>query len=173
VIASTERPILLVDVDGVILPFGRPLSDEVAFDGIVIDEHEHRVARDVRDLFARLEAVFECVWATAWEEKAPPAIAPIVGTGSSWPVITFPLVEGFRTWKLPGVQSWCERHAGDRPVVWVEDELDVDAIAWAKRRGNNTLLLPTDPTVGLTAEHVEAALSWATATVQEVGPSAS
>jgi hypothetical protein len=115
VIGSTVAPILLVDVDGVILPFGRPLSDGVVFDHIVVDEHEHRVARDIRDLFARLEAVFECVWATAWEEEAPVAVAPIVGMGSSWPVITFPLVEGFRTWKLPGVQSWCERTPATDP----------------------------------------------------------
>ena len=44
---------------------------------------------------------------------------------------------------------------GDRAVAWVDDVLGLDAYAWARRRGPETLLIQPDPIVGLVEEHFE------------------
>ena len=54
-----------------------------------------------------------------------------------------------------------DRYAGDRPLAWVDDCIDASCEDWATMREAPTLLVPTDPTEGLTDAHVEALLSWA------------
>jgi hypothetical protein len=60
-------------------------------------------------------------------------------------------------WKLAAVAD----HAGERPAAWVDDAFSDDCHAWAARRGAPTLLLGTQPAVGLTAADVERLLAWA------------
>jgi hypothetical protein len=60
-------------------------------------------------------------------------------------------------WKLDAI----ERHGGRRPLAWIDDALDADCHAWAERRAAPTLLVQTDPRVGLTGREAELLVAWA------------
>jgi hypothetical protein len=47
-------------------------------------------------------------------------------------------------------------------VAWIDDAHDESCQAWALERPGATLLIATDPAVGLTDAHVETLLSWRT-----------
>jgi hypothetical protein len=68
---------------------------------------------------------------------------------------------GHAHWKLAAIEA----HAGDRPVAWVDDALDDACEEWAATRAATapTLLLRTNPAVGLTDDGVAELLSWAAA----------
>ena len=45
-----------------------------------------------------------------------------------------------------------------RPLAWIDDDLEPDALEWAARRtreGTNTLMVRPDGDVGLTSKHVD------------------
>jgi hypothetical protein len=73
------------------------------------------------------------------------------------PFLTFPSVPGAAHWKLDTVDG----HAGERPLAWVDDRFDDSCHAWAAARRAPTLLVATDPAVGLTDAHVEHLERWA------------
>lgn len=72
---------------------------------------------------------------------------------------------GFRSEAIDGFEvAYWARHRRwllelsevfDRPLVWVDDELFLDALDWAKRRKASTLLIRPSSSVGLASEHVE------------------
>jgi len=161
--AALERPLLLVDVDGVLAPFGHGASEEErAAEGTLdVDGLGIRIVRDLRGWISRLEDAFECVWATAWEHKAPLVFGRVFRFGSGWPVIPFSGPNGGGpTWKLVHVAGWCEENAAGRRVAWIDDDLSWDAREWARRR-DETLLVRTDPARGMTAADVDRLLAWA------------
>lgn len=49
---------------------------------------------------------------------------------------------------------------GDRPLVWIDDELYDDALAWADARPAPTLLVRTRAGVGLTVQEVDRVVAW-------------
>jgi hypothetical protein len=75
------------------------------------------------------------------------------------PSLTFDgrAVFGSAHWKVDAVDEF----AGERPAAWIDDSVDDSCAAWAERRRAPTLILRTDPAVGLTDEHVERLLRWA------------
>ena len=68
---DSDRPVLAVDVDGVISLFGfdGPL-DQVPGNFHLIDGVAHCIADGVGRACCRLADHFEMVWATGWEERA-------------------------------------------------------------------------------------------------------
>jgi len=62
-----------------------------------------------------------------------------------------------RHWKLAAIED----HAGERPLAWIDDAHDDGCRAWAAARPAPTLLVTTDPPVGLTGAHVAALERWA------------
>lgn len=132
-----ERPLLFLDVDGVISPVGSnppPGFTRVAADDFsVVWNPAHRTS------FAVLADLFEVVWATTWEHQANTAFSPRLGF-PDLPVIEFSEQRKGDTWKLADIADY----AGDRPAAWVDDSLFTDAFRWAETRVVTSTNTPPD-----------------------------
>jgi hypothetical protein len=159
-----NRPVLFVDVDGVISLFGFNPSDSPPGRFHSIDGILHCIGHDAAARLARLAERYELVWATGWEEKANEYLVHILGMPGELPVLTFDgrAVFGTAHWKLEAI----EEYAGGRPAAWIDDNLDERAETWASRRAAPTLLVRTESPIGIGEEHVELLLRWA----DEVSP---
>jgi hypothetical protein len=101
---------------------------------------------------------FECVWCTGWEDRADEHLPHLLGIPRGWHHLTFPqepLADAH--WKLSAIEAYT---GPDRAVAWIDDAHDDFCHAWAAARPGPTLLIGTDPAVGITDEHVETLLSW-------------
>jgi HAD domain in Swiss Army Knife RNA repair proteins len=157
---NDERPILALDVDGVISLFG--------FDGPpdgapgrfhLINGTAHCIDDGVGRRIIRLGDRYQVVWATGWEDRANERLPAILGLEGDLPYLTFDGKARFGTahWKVGPI----DEYARDRPLAWIDDCLDESCHAWAAQRSAPTLLVPTEPFEGLTDELTEALLSWA------------
>ena len=155
-----ERPILALDVDGVISLFGfdGPI-DQAPGQFHLISGMAHCIPENIGERLARLGEVYEIVWATGWEDRANEMLPSILGLPGDLPFLTFDGRARFGTahWKVEAI----DEYAGHRPVAWIDDCLDETCHAWAQGRSGPTLLVPTEPDEGLTDAHVEALLAWA------------
>jgi len=153
------RPVLFVDVDGVISLFGfehgTPPGAFHHIDGIV-----HCIGHDAGRRIQALQRRFELVWATGWEEKANDYLPMLLALDQrDLPVLTFDgrAVFGSAHWKVEAI----DEYAGDRPAAWIDDNLDETCRAWAEGRSAPTLLIETDAAVGITDDDVERLLRFA------------
>ena len=153
------RPLLAVDVDGVISLFGfeGPL-DEVPGRFHLIEGIAHCISDTAGAELLRLAEVYELIWATGWEERANDHLPLILGLPGELPCLHFDGRARFGTahWKIEAI----ERYAGERPLAWIDDSLDESCRTWAARREAPTLLVTTEPDVGLTHAHTETLLDW-------------
>jgi hypothetical protein len=156
---ASRRPILFVDVDGVISLFGfKPGTPPGVFhhiDGIV-----HCIGHDAGDRLRRLAERFELVWATGWEEKANEYLPHLLGLEEPYlPVLTFDgrAVFGSAHWKVDAI----DEYAGSRPAAWIDDNLDDTCWAWAAMREAPTLLIETQCAVGITEDDVARLIKFA------------
>jgi len=163
---ASDRPVLAVDIDGVISLFG---FDESMQPGTgdprqapgefhLIDGMLHCIALETGPRLNRLGKSYELVWASGWEDRANDHLPRILGL-PELPFLTFDgrAVFGTAHWKLDAL----EEYSGGRPLAWIDDNLDETCIEWADRREAPTLLVPTESDVGLTEAHVSALESWA------------
>jgi hypothetical protein len=156
----TKPPILFLDVDGVISLFGFAPREHLPGPLHWIDGIAHFIPEDVGGRLVRLAESFELVWATGWEERANEHLPFILGLPfRDLPFLDFDgrAVFGSAHWKVDAIAEY----AGDRPAAWIDDNIDEDCMAWAEGRGVPTLIVHTDPAVGLTDEHVVELLRWA------------
>jgi hypothetical protein len=156
---SDNRPILFVDVDGVISlfgfhPTGPPPGTFHAIDGII-----HCIGSEAAARLARLADRYQLVWATGWEEKANEYLVHILELPEDLPVLTFQgrAVFGSSHWKLDAIDDY----ARGRPAAWIDDNLDERCERWAASRTEPTLLVETESALGITDDHVELLLRWA------------
>jgi len=154
----TAAPLLLIDVDGVISLFGFDQTEPPDGRFVVVDGIPHLLSATAGQRLARLAEVYECVWCTGWEDRAEEHLPRLLGLPGGWAHLTFVTEPGAELhWKLKAIEA----HAGpDRPVAWIDDDHDPSCERWANRRPGPTLLVPTDPAVGLTDEHVATLLQW-------------
>src|SRR4051812_39892162 len=153
------RPVLFVDVDGVISLFGFEPGGPLPGSFHSVDGILHCIGTDAGRRLARLAGSFELVWATGWEEKANEYLPQLLGMARKLPTLTFEgrAVFGTAHWKLEAI----DEYAGDRPLAWIDDSLDERCRRWAEERKAPTLLVATKPAVGITDEQVERLLSFA------------
>jgi len=52
-------------------------------------------------------------------------------------------------------------YAGDRPLAWIDDNVDESCHEWARDRPAPTLIVETVRHEGMRDDHVELLLSWA------------
>ncbi|MEX1140845.1 MAG: hypothetical protein WD399_06265 [Thermoleophilaceae bacterium] len=157
---DSDRPILFVDVDGVISLFGFDTGGELPGPFHWIDGVAHCIPPASGPRLTRLSESYDLVWATGWEEKANEYLPHILGLPfRELPCLTFDgrAVFGSSHWKLEAI----DEHAGDRPAAWIDDHIEDACHAWARSRPAPTFLLPTHSAVGITDEHVDELLRWA------------
>lgn len=144
-----SRRALVLDVDGVLVPFGSPttiwgdLACPAGRDGPV-------VSRELTDALAATGA--ERIWNTTWHHGANDVITPLVG----WPdlAVLDAVPDGAPGWwKLGEVAALLATGAHER-VVWVDDDLDrhaaeVDAAIGDDLASGRVLCISPRPHVGL------------------------
>jgi hypothetical protein len=153
----SEKPLLFVDVDGVISLFGFPSDRCPPGTWLNVEGMPHLISATAGEHLLGLAKTFELVWCTGWEERANEHLVHCLGLPADLPFLTFADVPGSAHWKLEAV----ERHAGDRPLAWIDDTFDDSCRAWAARRRTPTLLVATEPAAGLGPAHVAALERWA------------
>ena len=163
------RPYLLLDVDGPLNPH-QALEPPPGYDRHTIREGEktwnlllnqhHGVELNA------LAEVFELAWATSWEHGANRLIAPRLGLPDDLPVISWPAnaraatpPTAKRSWKTPHIANW----VGDRPFVWIDDEVNRhDRFLLESWDGLGAHLLHrVEPNLGLTSADFAAIREWA------------
>jgi hypothetical protein len=149
-----------VDVDGVISIFGFAPDAAPPGRSHPIRGVDHFIGKSTGGHLRTLAGAFELVWATGWERAADEHLPDLLGLprGTMHTLAFGDLVAGGPAhWKIAGI----ERYADGRPAAWIDDNLDERCTAWAERRRSPTLLVPTDPAVGVTEKHVQTLLDWA------------
>jgi hypothetical protein len=159
--ALPQRPILFVDVDGVISLFGFEPGDETLPGPLHwIDGVAHCIPDDVGVRLVSLAESFELVWASGWEERANEHLPFLLRLPfRELPTLTFGgrAIFGSAHWKVDAIDDYSR----GRAAAWVDDNLDETCWEWAETRREPTLLIETKTWQGLTDEHVELLLGWA------------
>lgn len=139
------RPLLFLDVDGVLLPLGpgRPQGYEPARAG----PFRVCVSPTLREAVPALLEAFEIHWVTSWNHDANLDVAPLLGL-PRLPVVEVPGHHG----KLEAVRAVAPP---DRAIAWAEDRLEPEAWEWARRRAAPTLLVAPDRRLALTPTDLE------------------
>lgn len=154
-----SRPVLAVDVDGVISLFGfdePPDSSEARFE--LIDGMVHCISLVAGERLRRLSDVYDLVWASGWEAKANKHLPALLDL-PELPHLGFNGAARFGSadWKLEPLAEY----AVGRPLAWLDDSFDERCYEWARDREAPTLLIPIESHVGLEEVHVDALLAWA------------
>jgi len=126
----------------------------------IVDGIAHFLSASAGEHLRRLSGAFEQAWCTGWEEKANEYLPRALGLAGPLPYLAFdgatPTVQAH--WKLAAI----DRFAGpSRPLAWIDDAHDERSDSWAAARRAPTLLVRSDPTVGLSEQHVVELLGWA------------
>jgi hypothetical protein len=128
----------------------------------LVDGIAHFLSVTAGESLLALSDEYELVWCTGWEEKANDYLPFALGLPGPLPLIAFDGVARppAAYWKLAGIDAYA---GADRPLAWIDDAHDPRCADWARSRAAPTLLLATDPAVGLTRDHVQQLLAWARA----------
>lgn len=164
VLAGATRPLIFVDIDGVLIPFrARSVDTRRSSSG----------AGDVGDglgnpLLDRLDPADgrrllalpgELVWASTWMAEANEVVAPRLGL-PVLPVVDWPDDEQPQRgvhWKTVPLTRW----AAGRPFVWLDDETtDADRRWVAAHCPQPALLRRVDSYLGLTDADLAAVRRW-------------
>ena len=151
------RPLLLVDVDGVLSLWGSDAPDLI---GTLVDGVPHWLSPRAAATLRELAPVFECVWCTGWKDRANDHLPHLLGLPKDWPHIRFGKGEA-KHWKLPGIDAYA---GPERPLAWIDDAHDAACHEWAERRTGPTLLVSVEPARGLLPEHADVLRDWVRST---------
>ncbi|MGW4890866.1 HAD domain-containing protein [Kitasatospora sp. NPDC004240] len=180
---TAQRPLLFLDVDGPLIPFGGPPQEYPTFaaEPEALDPEAPGVGAipgagagaGANPLLARLDpghgprlAALPCevVWATTWMEDANDCLAPRLGL-PRLEVVDWPEPSELDDRDARRGLHWKTRalvgRAAGRPFAWVDDELtDADRSWVAAHHPGPALLHRVDPRRGLTAADYEALDTW-------------
>ena len=154
---SAEKPILAVDVDGVISLFGfEETPAETRYE--MVDGMMHCISLRAGERLQRLATDYDLVWATGWEDKANFYLPTMLGL-PELPYLSFDGAARFGSahWKLGPLG----KYGRGRPLAWIDDSFDASCYDWAQSRSEPTLLVPTEPELGLGEVETEALTAWA------------
>jgi len=171
-----QKPLLLVDIDGVISLFGfadprgqslggspwagHPGQAEHVY--ATVDGIPHVLSSAAARHLRELGGEFDLVWASGWEEKAEEYLPRLLDLPAGLPFLEFERTEGAGRsleghWKLDAIESY----AGTRALAWIDDAFNDACHAWAGARPAPTLLVQTTPAHGLTGAEAQRLSNWA------------
>jgi hypothetical protein len=159
----SPRPLLLVDIDGVISLFGFPPRERPAGAFHSIDGIPHFLSTAAAENLLGLVSVFELLWCSGWEEKADEYLPHLLGLPAGLPFLSFERDVGGATaarahWKLDAIDAF----AGPRrALAWIDDAFNEACHEWAAARRGPTLLVRTAPEVGFTQQEALRLTEWA------------
>ncbi len=166
-----DRPLLYLDVDGPLIPFRARFPGH----GPIVGTATVAAKASGNPLVERLDPAdgrrllalgCQLVWATTWMADANEVVAPRLGL-PELPVVDFPEDESFEGglhWKTKPLAQ----QAGDRPFIWLDDEITDTDRRWVRTHHQGPALLHrVDPLVGLTDGDFAAIHRWLT--VQQQG----
>jgi hypothetical protein len=165
VTSAAERPLLFLDVDGPLIPFGSSSAHTpaaAADASTPVDQGNPLLKRLDPDIGARLMALgCDLIWASTWMEEANETVAPLIGL-PKLPLVEWPDIcaeEGPRGlhWKTRRIVE----RANGRPFIWVDDEIRAMDHQWvAASHPGPSLLHRVDPTKGLQDADFSALAGW-------------
>lgn len=123
----------------------------------------HHIGAGMDRRLGELLPHFEGVWATGWGHRANEHLVHLLSLPGELEVVEFavaPSTDGSGHWKLDALRA----RAAGRAAAWIDDGLNAACLEWASTRelrGEPTLLVHTEPAVGLTDGDVEGLLAWA------------
>jgi hypothetical protein len=161
--SSAIMTYIIMDIDGVLNPFGARHNTQLGFTwfeknntGVFLKPDMH--VKWLEELSK--DATF--VWGSAWAAGSN-LLLELLDLNTTWNWI--PLDEedvGWGTWKIKSIRRWVEANADPaEKIVWLDDELEEDAFAWAEARGNMLAICP-NRYEGLTEEHFKQIHSFVT-----------
>ncbi|MEU6721315.1 HAD domain-containing protein [Nonomuraea sp. NPDC046802] len=164
---SAQRPLLFLDVDGPLIPFGGPSQQYPTYQTV---SSPHAAANPLLsrinpDHGARLMTLpCELVWATSWMDDANECIAPRLGLSQlaivGWPEAPETEQQDARDglhWKTRTLVTW----AAGRPFAWIDDEITGKDRAWVSvHHPGPALLQRINPSSGITEADYRALLAW-------------
>ena len=160
-----DKPILAVDIDGVISLFGfegrKPTrSGRAAAGRVPPDRRDAPLHLDRRpgQRLNRLAETYELVWASGWEDRANDHLPQILGV----PEAPLPHLRRPTPASAPPTGSSARSRSTrrGRPLAWIDDSFDHSCYEWGEKREAPTLLVPTEPDRGLEEAQVEALEAW-------------
>lgn len=156
-----HKPLLMVDIDGVLSLFGFTPHEPPEGSWHSIDGIPHFLSAAAARHLLALASLFELVWCSGWEEKADEYLPSLLGLPRGLPHLSFE--RGARSgvslhghWKLAAIDAY----ASVRPLAWVDDCLDDACHSWAAKRSAPTLLVQTIPARGLTEREATQLRAW-------------
>jgi hypothetical protein len=170
-----ERPLLFLDVDGTLIPYGVSWSSPVSARGPGEGARSASTPAD-NPLLARLDPTYgerllalgcELVWATGWMEEANDDVSPRIGLPElpvvMWPDPDFDAMPSDQLhWKTRDLVAW----AAGRTFVWVDDEISDADRAWVmENHSGHALLHRVDGHIGCTDSDFDAIRRWLSQTI--------
>ena len=155
-----NKPLLLIDVDGVISLFGFDPHRPPAGRFEIVDGIAHFLSATAGEHLRELDGDFELAWCTGWEEKANEYLPLALGLPRELPLVPFDDCDRPPSahWKVAAIDAYV---GAARPLAWVDDAHDDRCHAWAEARPAPTLLVGTEPAIGMTSGHVDELRAWA------------
>lgn len=164
-----DKPLLLLDVDGVINVFNGSQRGYIMHRATVgHGTFPLKIRTEMSVWLEKLSEHFHLVWCTMWNDEANTHIGPVVGL----PVLPYVPVYGRYRGAVyaesdrllhPKVHA-IKEHVPGRAFAWVDDEISRRDLLWAENRSKAfapTHLEKTDERQGLIDHQVKRLVTWA------------
>ncbi|TYK43116.1 HAD domain-containing protein [Actinomadura decatromicini] len=168
-----QRPLLFLDVDGPLIPFGSTPEEHPTYQTFSSPRiEENPLVSRINPQHGKRLMEFDCdlVWATSWRDDANEYIAPRLGlprlsmvTWPDAPAIEEQDARNGLHWKTRTLVTW----AAGRSFAWLDDEITDNDRAWVSAHHPGLALLHrVNPKRGLTQADYHAIEEW----LQKIDP---